>query len=256
MPLSQGFRQAPLLTTILTPVYVDPFNSFYIGCKLIDRAFGGVLWLSMNLEAFNRFAKVFQDGQIIFSEFEPGDTFYLVQSGQVKLIKLIGGIEKILDILQPSDVFGEMAILENSPRSATAIAVDTVTLLEFNRQNFEILMKGNPQIALKLLKTFTKRINDQRKRLMILTIKDPAARIAAVFLTLNEFQSVTDPRTQYREFITTLDDIAHWAGMSNAQTKDVLRNFANQHHIEVYADKIIVKNINIFDRLVITNRKR
>ncbi|MDR2807743.1 MAG: Crp/Fnr family transcriptional regulator [Spirochaetaceae bacterium] len=210
----------------------------------------------MNLEAFNRFAKVFQDGQIIFSEFEPGDTFYLVQSGQVKLIKLIGGIEKILDILQPSDVFGEMAILENSPRSATAIAVDTVTLLEFNRQNFEILMKGNPQIALKLLKTFTKRINDQRKRLMILTIKDPAARIAAVFLTLNEFQSVTDPRTQYREFITTLDDIAHWAGMSNAQTKDVLRNFANQHHIEVYADKIIVKNINIFDRLVITNRKR
>ncbi|MDR2149524.1 MAG: Crp/Fnr family transcriptional regulator [Spirochaetaceae bacterium] len=210
----------------------------------------------MNLEAFNRFAKVFQEGQIIFSEFEPGDTFYLVQSGQVRLIKLIGGIEKILDILQPSDVFGEMAILENSPRSATAIAVDTVTVLEFNRQNFEILMQGNPQIAIKLLKTFVKRIYDQKKRLMILTIKDPAAKIAAVFLTLDEFHPAADPHSPYREFMTTLDDLAHWAGMSNTQTKDVLRNFINQHQIEVYTDKILVKNINIFERLVNTNRKR
>jgi CRP-like cAMP-binding protein len=46
--------------------------------------------MAMNLEAFTRFAKVFQDGEMIFSEFEPGDSFYLIQSGQVKLVKLIG----------------------------------------------------------------------------------------------------------------------------------------------------------------------
>jgi CRP-like cAMP-binding protein len=209
----------------------------------------------MNLEAFNRFAKVFQDGQIIFSEFELGDTFYLIQSGQIKLVKLIGGTEKVLDILQSSDLFGEMAILDNSLRSATAIAIGTVTVLEFNRQNFEILMQGNPQVALTLLKTFSKRIHDQKKRLMILTLKDPTTKIAAVFLMLNELQPPADPHSPYREFIATIDDIAHWTGMSSAQTKDTLMYFIRQHHIEVYAESIIVKNINMFDRLVTMNRK-
>ena len=209
----------------------------------------------MNLEAFNRFAKVFQDGQIIFSEFEPGDSFYLIQSGQVRLVKLIGGIEKNLDILHPSDVFGEMAILENSPRSATAISINNVTLLEFNRKNFEILMQGNPQIALKLLKTFAKRIYDQKKRFMILTIREPSAKIAAAFLTMNEVNPSVS-KDQSREFFMTIDDVANWAGMGIAQTKNILMNFVNQHHIEVYADRIVIKNINIFERLVSTSRKR
>jgi len=71
------------------------------------------------MAAFGRFAKTFQAGEMIFSEFEPGDTFYLIQSGRVQLVKLVGDFEKTLDILQPSEMFGEMAILENSPRSAT-----------------------------------------------------------------------------------------------------------------------------------------
>ena len=76
--------------------------------------------------AFSRFAKTFPKGSVIFSEFEPGDCFYLIQTGRVQLIKIVNGFEKNLDILQPSEIFGEMAILENSPRSATAIAYDNV----------------------------------------------------------------------------------------------------------------------------------
>ena len=82
-----------------------------------------------NLEAFSRFAKVFKAGEMIFSEFEKDDTFYFIISGRVQLVKLIGDIEKMLDILQPSEMFGEMAILEDSPRSATAIALDDVSVL-------------------------------------------------------------------------------------------------------------------------------
>ncbi|MCA1950802.1 MAG: cyclic nucleotide-binding domain-containing protein, partial [Treponema sp.] len=146
----------------------------------------------MDLGAFSRFARGFQKGEIIFSEFEPGDAFYLIQSGRVQLVKIIGDIEKTLDILHPSEMFGEMAILEDSPRSATAIALDDVKVLEFNRANFEVLMMGNPQIALKLLKLFTKRIYDQKRRFMILTLEDPQAKIADVFLMLDETQPAID----------------------------------------------------------------
>jgi CRP-like cAMP-binding protein len=210
----------------------------------------------MDLAAFGRFARTFQPGEMIFSEFEPGDTFYLIQSGRVELVKIIGDIEKTLDILQPSEMFGEMAILENSPRSATAIALDVVKVLEFNSQNFEILMLGNPQIALKLLRMFTTRIYDSKRRFMILTLDDPQAKIADVFLMLDETQANIDKTTERREFKTTVDDVAHWAGMSITETRETLGHFVTQRRVEMYPDRIVVKNINDFSRFVNSRRKK
>ena len=210
----------------------------------------------MDMSAFGRFARTFQAGEMIFSEFEPGDAFYLIQSGRVELVKIIGDIEKTLDILQPSEMFGEMALLENSPRSATAIALDTVKVLEFNRQNFEILMLGNPKIALTLLKMFTKRIYDSKRRFMILTLDDDQAKIADVFLMLDETQTNIDKTTERREFNTTVEDVAHWAGMSVNQARDIVNHFVNQRRMELFPEKIAVKNINDFSRFVASRRKK
>jgi CRP-like cAMP-binding protein len=210
----------------------------------------------MDMAAFGRFARTYQAGEMIFSEFEPGDTFYLIQSGRVRLVKLVGDFEKTLDILQPSEMFGEMAILENSPRSATAIALDTVTALEFNSQNFEVLMLGNPQIALKLLKMFCKRIYDSKRRVMILTLGEPQAKVADVFLMLDESQTDIDKSTDRREFMVTVDGVAHWAGMAVNETKVILGHFVNQSRVEILKDKIIVKNINDFARFVNSRRKK
>jgi len=210
----------------------------------------------MDMAAFGRFAKTFQPGEMIFSEFEPGDNFYLIQAGRVQLVKLIGDIEKTLDILQPSEMFGEMAILENSPRSATAIALDTVKVLEFNSKNFDILMMGNPQIALKLLKMFCKRIYDSKRRFMILTLDEPPAKIADVFLMLDESQPDIDRTSERREFKTTVDNIAQWAGMTVNQTREIMSNFVTQRRMEMYSDRIVVKNINDFSRFVNSRRRK
>jgi CRP-like cAMP-binding protein len=212
--------------------------------------------MAMDLSAFSRFARVFRPGEMIFSEYEPGDAFYMIQSGRVRLVKIIGDFEKTLDILEPSDMFGEMAILENSPRSATAIAIDEVTVLEFNRENFEILLMGNPQVALMLLKVFAKRIFDSKRKFMILTLEDPQAKIADVFLMLDESQPNLDRTTERREFKATVDDVAHWAGMGVNETRDVLNRFVQQRRMEVYSDTIVVKNISDFSRFVGARRRR
>jgi CRP-like cAMP-binding protein len=208
------------------------------------------------LETFGRFAKNYSAGEMIFSEFEPGDTFYFIQSGRVELVKILGNVEKILDILQPNDMFGEMAILENSARSATAIALDDVTLLEFNRQTFEVLMQGNPQIALRLLRMFTKRIYDTKRRYMTLTLEDPEARVADVFIMLDESLPDLKRSTESREFPVKTDDIARWAGLSAAQAKQALDHFASQRRIELKTDTILVKNINEYFRFVNSRRRR
>ena len=144
--------------------------------------------MALDMSMFNRFAVTFEKDDIIFCEHEPGDTFYLIQTGRVQIVKIMEDLEKNLDILYPGEIFGEMAILEDSPRSATAIALEQCKLLEFNQENFEVLMQGNPQIALKLLRLFTKRVYDQKRRFMILTLEDEQARVADVFLMLAETQ--------------------------------------------------------------------
>ncbi len=212
-----------------------------------------------DLAAFTRFARTYQPGELIFSEFEPGDSFYLIQAGRVRITKIVGDIEKNIDILSAPEIFGEMAILEGTPRSATAIALETVKVLEFNRANFEILMIGNPQIALRLLKVFTKRIYDQKRRFMILTLDDPQAKIADVFLMLDETQGASNQGEldgDKREFKVTVDDVAHWAGMNTAEVQTLLGHFVNQRRIELYPDRIVVKNINDFIRFVNSKRKK
>ena len=202
-----------------------------------------------DLPAFARFAKNYEPGEVIISEFEPGDSFYLIQSGNVQLVKCVNGSKKNLDVLKPGEFFGEMAILDNSPCSATCMAIGKVRCLEFNKENFELLITGNPQMALLLLKLFCKRIYDQRRRLKILVIKDLQAKIADVFLMLNEMNPVANEMEKQRKFNVTVSDIAHWAGLSLEVTKDEINRFVERHRIEVYDNYVIVNNINDIQRL-------
>lgn len=209
----------------------------------------------MDFSSFSRFAKIYEKGDVIFSEFEKGDTFYLIQSGQVQLVKIVNGIEKNLDILKASEIFGEMAILENSPRSATAIALDQVKVLEFNKENFEVLMTGNPAIAMKLLKLFVKRIYTQKRRFMVLTLGDLQARVGDVFIMLYQTMQ-TSGHGETVEIAVTKEDVAHWAGLPVDIVQDELNKFVDQRKIEIYEDKIIVKNIIELERFVNSKRRK
>ncbi|MDR0400988.1 MAG: cyclic nucleotide-binding domain-containing protein [Treponema sp.] len=209
-----------------------------------------------DLESFGRFARTFKPGTMIFSEFEPGDNFYLIQSGRVHLVKVIGEIEKTLDIIGPPEMFGEMAILENSPRSATAIALDEVRVLELNATNFEALLLGNPQIALRLLRMFCKRIYDAKRRFMTLVLDDPQAKIADVFLMFDETQPNIDRTTDEREFEATVDNIAQWAAMGARETGEILNHFVLQRRMEIQDGRIVIKNINDFIRFVNSRRRK
>lgn len=145
-----------------------------------------------------------------------------------------------------------MAILENSPRSATAVAVNKVEVLEFNKENFELLITGNPQIALILLKLFCKRIYDQKRRFRILVIEDTQARIADVFLMFAEMQTPADPNERTMRFDLTIQDISHWAGLPVDVVREEVNRFVEKRKIEVYDSYIIVNNIVDMRRIVDT----
>jgi len=211
--------------------------------------------VQFDFESFSRFSRTYKPGEIIFSEFEPGNTFYLIQSGRVQLIKNAGEFERTLDILYPMEMFGEMAILENSPRTATAFALDKVKAIELSAQNFEILMLGNPALAFKMLRIFTRRIYDSKRRFMILTLPDPQAKVADVFVMLDETGSDNENTDEdYREFNITAEDVARWAGISVSATEEVLHRFQSQKRLHIFPDRIVVKSIEDFARFVNSRR--
>ncbi len=212
---------------------------------------GGVKPLEIfSLPSFSRFAKTFKHGSVIIAEFESGESFYLIQSGLVQLVKCVNGVKKNLDMLHPGEFFGEMAILDNTPRSATCIAYNNVTVLEFNKENFAQLITGNPQIALILLKLFCKRIYDQRRRFRILVMPDAQSRIADVFLMFNEMNGSSNYMERKRTFNITVQDIVNWTALPLEQVQDELNRMSEKGRIEMFTDRITVSNIADMERVV------
>jgi CRP/FNR family cyclic AMP-dependent transcriptional regulator len=105
--------------------------------------------------------ETFQDGQIIFDEGSSGDWIYVIESGAVELSKKIEGRKVVIEVLQPGDVFGELAFIARVSRTATARAVGETTVgvidrtfldHEYNKlsQQFQLILKT---LALRLKKT-------------------------------------------------------------------------------------------------------
>ena len=210
----------------------------------------------MNLDErfFGKFGAVYAPNEIIFCEYEPGNEFYFILTGRVKIVKIISNREKTIDVLGEGDVFGEMSILEAEPRSASVIAMDSVKVLKFHRDNFDSLLQGNPQLAYKLLVIFSKRIYDAKRRLMILLLDDPLVRVMDVLIMLAE----QDPHLDVQKEVTlnvTPQQVASWAGMADPEVQNQLTHLSRLDKIEIYPDKIIVKNIRDFQRIVSSKRK-
>ena len=99
-------------------------------------------------------------GQKIFEEGELGQNFFVVLSGQVRISKRVPGVgEEALAILSPGDHFGEMALVDDTPRSADALAHSDCKLAEFQRQDFDQLMFMDKEIAYAVLWTFVRTLS-------------------------------------------------------------------------------------------------
>jgi CRP/FNR family cyclic AMP-dependent transcriptional regulator len=210
--------------------------------------------MALDEKFFEKFGVEYSPNEIIFCEWEPGNEFYFIQSGNVRIVKLIQNREKNLSVLTDGDVFGEMAILEEQPRSATAIAMDHVKLLKFHRDNFDTLMSGNPALAYKLLVIFSKRIYDAKRRLMILLLEEPQLKVMDVLVMLAEQDPHLDLQNEIALQVNS-QDVARWAGLSEADAQKELTHLSRTDKIELFGDKIVVRKIREFQRLVASRRK-
>ncbi|HMB01341.1 MAG TPA: Crp/Fnr family transcriptional regulator [Spirochaetota bacterium] len=208
--------------------------------------------MDKNLEA--KFGITKKAGEIIFCEYEPGSTIYFIQEGNVRLTKIVSNKEKTLAIIGAGDIFGEMAILEKQPRSATAIAEDDIKMLEFDKESFAQLVQMQPGLAMKLLKIFASRITDQRRKLKIMTLTTNDAKILDVLIMLAEKLNYDPQKTKELELDTDIAQIANWAGISHKVCEQDLYNLERAGKIQVRDKTIFVYNLYAAQRYVQSKR--
>ena len=115
----------------------------------------------------SKFRQSYRKSEVISKEGSTGSEMYLIHSGRVLLsVRQNETREVPLVVLNPSDFFGEMALVDDSPRSATASAVeDDTELIVMDRARFLFMVRQQPEFALSLMHTLCRRLRDMDKRL-------------------------------------------------------------------------------------------
>lgn len=108
---------------------------------------------------------VYQSGEILFTEGDPGDRVFFIMSGRVQVIKnLSNGATRELAVLGEGDIVGEMAVLDGRPRSATVTAIEATEVLEVAKDNFLHSMEQQPKLAINFLKLLALRIEQMNEK--------------------------------------------------------------------------------------------
>jgi CRP-like cAMP-binding protein len=106
------------------------------------------------------FSATYAAGETIFSEGELGTEMFIVQEGEVQITKTLAGDRHVVSVLERGDFFGEMAILEDVPRTADAVALTDVKLITINGSRFDEMLRKNPEIAVRIIRKYSKRLRE------------------------------------------------------------------------------------------------
>ena len=103
--------------------------------------------------------RVFSSGEIIFHEGDdPKGEAFIVHIGRVEIRKRIGGEDRLLRVLGKGDLLGELGLFGNTPRSASAVAIDSVTLMVIPANRLDHLVRANPSLAVAIIRDLTTKL--------------------------------------------------------------------------------------------------
>lgn len=199
--------------------------------------------------------RTYHDNEMIFSESEPGEELFIIQTGKVKITKIVKD-EILLAVLKPGDIFGEMALLDNKARSASAISFGETKVLAINRTNFETLVQIKPQIATKLIQLLSERIWTAYRQLENLMITSDIARIFDTLLIQIEKQKIPlTPKTPHNFDIGT-KELINMVGLSPERGEAAIPLFLSNKNIKIDQGKISCRDIRELDKTVTFYKKQ
>lgn len=182
---------------------------------------------------------------MIFSEAQSGSDMFIIQSGEVAISKVVDGNEVTLALLHKGDMFGEMALLENKPRSASAIAHSDCKLMVVNLANFNQMVATQPQLIARLTTTLAERLWSMYRQLDNANLSDPYQKMLDMLSLQIEKQKINVEKlvTKGQQTDLTPKDLANMCGIPNDLQPKTIYDFQSSPHIKLIEGKIYIKDI-------------
>jgi len=176
-------------------------------------------------------------GAFIVRSGESTDSLYFLLVGRAKVTNVDEeGREIILAWLGPGEFFGEMGLIDGSPRSANVVAAEACELLFLSKESFQRCLQDNFQVAQKLMKTLVMRLREADRKIESLALLDVYGRVARLLLDMSE---VADGRRVIRKKMSK-QDMAKMIGASREMVSKVMRDLELSGYICYEGDLLVI----------------
>ncbi len=192
----------------------------------------------------------YKKNSVVLSEEEAGSALFVIVEGKLKVSRSSGDEkEVILAMLNESDFFGEMSLLDGDARSATVTAIEDSKLFVIQRTEFLDLLMKYPEVSIALLTELTKRFRASSAKIKALSLKDAEGKVATVMLQL------ADDIGKIRQGIVEIDhlpyqqELANMAGTSRETISRTLHSFAKKGLIELDGSRLRIIDYEKFKEM-------
>ena len=179
---------------------------------------------------------------VVFFENDIGEAMFLILSGRVKVTILSDdGREIILAVLSDGDFFGEMSLLDNEPRSATAIALTETEMVVLHQKDFLSILEKRPRVPIDLLSVLSARLRKANQQIGNLALHDVYGRVARILLEMASEQGSrqADGRVAFRR--PTHQEIANMIGATRETVSRMISDLHRQGYIEISGKNVIIQ---------------
>jgi len=183
----------------------------------------------------------FRRAEMIFSESSPGACLYVVMSGRVKIFGSSSqGRSKTFAFLEPGDFFGEMSLIDEEVRSASASALEDTVLIMLKGEDYRKLILSRPTIGLAVLKTLSSRLRRANKEIEALSFNNVLGRIAQIILDLGERYGKKVDEGIRIEMPLSHKELAEMAGTAREVISRVVSRFKRIGCIQIFENRILI----------------
>lgn len=194
--------------------------------------------------------------EIILYEEDTNNFMYMVLSGELKIVQSgTEGSEIIVAIHQAGQTFGEISLIDGKTSPAMVIANRASIIALISRKDFYELLENHSKVFLNLLQLMCLKLRDSWEKLRMLTLKDPAERIRALFFALSDASVKRVPEGTPLNVKLTHQDIADMTGLTRETVSRIIRKWQNTGIITIMEGKLIRLNPAFYEKDVRDKRK-
>ena len=178
-------------------------------------------------------------GAVVLAAGDLTDSLYIVLSGRLKVMMSdTEGKEVILSILGPGEFFGEMGLIDDSPRSASVVAIEPCELLSISKRDFKQSLAENFEMSMAVMRGLVRRLRDADRKIGSLALLDVYGRVARLLLDMSE--TVNGQKMVTKRL--PKQDIAKMIGASREMVSRVMKDLQMGGYIEMRGSSILLRD--------------